>query len=159
MKENMLKKYKQHKGSVCNRFDRTGQEIKFLLSFEEWSKIWLESEKWENRGRGRGKYCMSRINDLGHYEVGNVYIQLIEDNTRERNRLQGNMHSSETIEKIRDARKKQAIPKGKDNKKSKPIITPDGKFDSIRIAGEYYKCTPEAIGWRIKNKEGYEYVK
>ena len=154
--EYALKKFREHKGSVRNRFDVNGNAIKFLLTFEQWFEIWQSSGHWNQRGCGRGKYCMSRINDIGNYENGNVYIQTFENNTRERNKLQGNQHTQETIKKIRTARFKQIIPKGKANKKSKPIITPDGKFDSIRIASEYYGCTPEAIGWRIKNKQGYD---
>ena len=59
------------------------RNIEWHLTFEEWWNIWEQSGKYEQRGRGAGKYCMSRKNDTGPYEVGNVYIQTIDDNNRE----------------------------------------------------------------------------
>ena len=59
------------------------RNIEWHLTFEEWWDIWEQSGKYEQRGRGAGKYCMSRKNDIGPYAVGNVYIQTIDDNNRE----------------------------------------------------------------------------
>lgn len=53
------------------------------LSFDEWLSIWKTSGHLHERGKGAGKYVMSRINDLGHYELGNVCIKLHVDNIRE----------------------------------------------------------------------------
>jgi DNA-binding CsgD family transcriptional regulator len=55
--------------------------IEWKLSFAQWIDIWLESGKLEQRGRGKGKYVMSRIKDSGGYEVGNVHIQLATENS------------------------------------------------------------------------------
>jgi len=55
--------------------------IDFYLSFDEWNDIWQASGKWDVRGRGKGKYCMSRVNDTGAYAVGNVFIQLTTQNS------------------------------------------------------------------------------
>ena len=63
------------------RVDAVGERIRFKLSFEEWCEIWESSGKWKLRGTGTGKYCMSRYNDLGHYEIGNVSIILAVQNT------------------------------------------------------------------------------
>lgn len=49
--------------------------IAFNLTFEQWLSIWVESGHFEKRGRGAGKYVMSRRGDEGAYEVGNVFIQ------------------------------------------------------------------------------------
>ena len=57
--------------------------IPFLLTFEEWWKIWAESGHWRDGGCERGQYCMARYGDLGAYEVGNVRIILNEENQRE----------------------------------------------------------------------------
>jgi hypothetical protein len=57
--------------------------ISFELTFEEWINIWEQSGKFEFRGRGKGKYCMSRVNDSGPYKVGNVYINLNELNAHD----------------------------------------------------------------------------
>jgi transposase len=57
--------------------------ISWGLNFAQWLDVWLTSGKLEQRGRGKGKYCMSRIKDSGGYEIGNVHIQPCEDNSRE----------------------------------------------------------------------------
>jgi hypothetical protein len=62
------------------------RNIPFELSFYEWYKIWMDSGKWDQRGKGAGKYVMSRNNDIGPYAVGNVYINLCEDNAQQTNK-------------------------------------------------------------------------
>lgn len=57
--------------------------IAFTLSFKQWLLIWEASGKLALRGRGDGKYVMSRIRDDGGYEIGNVHIQLGNENSRE----------------------------------------------------------------------------
>lgn len=57
--------------------------IDFNLSFEEWSKIWEESGKIEQRGKGIDKYVMSRFNDSGPYSIDNVEIKLFSANVHE----------------------------------------------------------------------------
>ena len=53
------------------------------MTFADWLAIWINSEKLDRCGRGRGKYCMARLNDLGDYAVGNVEIWSHEENCRE----------------------------------------------------------------------------
>lgn len=57
--------------------------IAWELSLLEWWSIWQRSGKWGQRGRGHGKYVMSRIKDNGPYAVGNVHIQLADENSRD----------------------------------------------------------------------------
>lgn len=57
--------------------------IGWRLTFAQWLAIWLESGKLEQRGRGKGRYVMSRVNDSGAYEIGNVHIQHSVDNSFE----------------------------------------------------------------------------
>lgn len=66
-----------------HRFDRNGHQIAFKLTFEEWLNFWLESGHWFERGRRRGQYVMSRIDDLGDYELGNIVIKLHSENVKE----------------------------------------------------------------------------
>lgn len=73
----ILKSYREQKRNAFNR------GIGFNLNLEQWFSIWTTSGKLEHRGRGHGKYVMSRINDAGSYEIGNVYIQLADENNRE----------------------------------------------------------------------------
>lgn len=54
--------------------------ISFEMSYDEWIGVWINSGKLDHRGRGRGKYCMMRLNDVGPYSVENVKIGLFEDN-------------------------------------------------------------------------------
>jgi hypothetical protein len=72
----MIKRgYIDHK----SRAKRRG--IAFNLTFDQWLSIWIDSGKLHLRGRGAGKYCMSRIGDAGPYEIGNVFIQSFEGNS------------------------------------------------------------------------------
>jgi hypothetical protein len=121
---NEYTKYRHHKNLA------KGRNIPFDLTFEEWWDIWQKSGKWEQRGRKRGQYVMSRFNDTGPYAINNVEIKKQEDNFREgvlgnKNRLGhitpkdvkhkirlsklGKKHSLETKEKIRQARLKKII--------------------------------------------------
>jgi hypothetical protein len=55
----------------------------FELSFEEWWDIWQKSGHWEERGKCKGQYVMSRIGDQGPYKVGNVFIQTNAQNIKD----------------------------------------------------------------------------
>lgn len=80
----LLRKYKDHVIRVSLRKpDRNGHKIEVKFTFDEWLAVWLQSGKLHLRGRGGGKFCMSRHNDLGDYEVGNVSIKSWEENSRE----------------------------------------------------------------------------
>lgn len=48
--------------------------IAWEISFPEWWCLWLESGKWEQRGKRIGQYVMSRLKDVGPYKIGNVEI-------------------------------------------------------------------------------------
>jgi hypothetical protein len=74
------KRYDEQRKAARGRNDVFGNPIEFRLTFAEWIMIWIESGKYHLRGVRRGEYCMSRINDIGHYEVGNVRIILNSEN-------------------------------------------------------------------------------
>lgn len=57
--------------------------IPWSLTFAQWYAIWQTSGKMHLRGRGKGTYCMSRLEDSGGYELGNVHVQLTVENSRE----------------------------------------------------------------------------
>lgn len=57
--------------------------IEWALTLPEWWDIWQSSGHWENRGRGIGKYAMTRICDSGGYTKNNVIIKSNVDNIRE----------------------------------------------------------------------------
>ena len=57
-----------------------GNGIPFLLSFEEWLKIWQESGHFSERGCHKGQYVMGRIKDKGPYSAKNVRVITVEQN-------------------------------------------------------------------------------
>jgi DNA-binding CsgD family transcriptional regulator len=59
------------------------RSIEWRLTLWQWWTIWQESGKWEQRGRERGQFCMSRIGDAGAYEAGNVRIVTVTENISE----------------------------------------------------------------------------
>lgn len=74
--EQLKTAFEMQKWSVNHgKWDREGHRVQFKLTWVQWHRIWLKSGHLEERGRGKGKYCMSRVDDLGDYVVGNVFIQ------------------------------------------------------------------------------------
>jgi len=50
------------------------REEGWCIDFETWARMWNESGQWENRGRERGTYCMSRIDWSLPWTADNVAI-------------------------------------------------------------------------------------
>ena len=57
--------------------------IPFLMTFEEWRNIWIESGKFNQRGHYPDNYCMARNGDVGPYAMGNVRICTRRENNAE----------------------------------------------------------------------------
>lgn len=98
--QDVKNKYNCHKGAAKRR------GVGFTLTFEEWCHIWERSGKWEQRGRKKGQYVMSRIGDTGDYAIDNVFIQSSENNVIQANYNKKGQtrvlpkHSEETKRKI-----------------------------------------------------------
>ena len=73
------------------------RNIDWDISFDDWYNIWIQSGKYEQRGRGVGKYCMSRKGDTGPYSKDNVYINECVKNSGDK--FRGTKQSLETIAK------------------------------------------------------------
>lgn len=73
--------YAVHKANAVRR------KIEFLLTFDQWWKIWQKSGKWSRRGNRAGCYVMGRHEDTGPYAEGNVAIIPFSKNTAVRNRV------------------------------------------------------------------------
>ena len=58
--------------------------IEWQFSYAEWLEMWLVSNKWEDRGKMRGKFQMCRYNDIGPYSNKNCYIACVEANQEDR---------------------------------------------------------------------------
>ena len=120
-------KYNAHKALCKNRVDTNGNPIEFRLTYEEWCKIWDDSGHWHQRGRKVNEYVMSRLNDVGHYEVGNVKIQTQLENMREKNI----------------------------NAKKIAVSTPDGNFKSLTEAAKFYGVDRQTITNWCNKREKY----
>jgi hypothetical protein len=66
-----------------NKYDKLGNLVEWKLTFEEWLKIWQDSGHIDEMGRNNDSYCMRRKNDIGHYEMNNVYIGKFGGNSSE----------------------------------------------------------------------------
>jgi hypothetical protein len=98
-RENRKRWYKTERGRACRRAEEQRRKrrprarynshryhaslrgIPFMLSFDQWQQLWKPF--WEQRGYGRGRYCMARHGDTGPYAAGNVSIVTNEQNTAE----------------------------------------------------------------------------
>lgn len=76
-----VRAYQHHRKNSKNR----GISFNFLLV--DWWAVWSESGKYALRGRNRDGYVMSRIKDSGGYEVGNVNIKTLAENSREATKI------------------------------------------------------------------------
>ena len=172
-KDPFRKAYTQQKSNAKGR----GIEVK--LTFDEWKKIWIDSGKWDQRGRGANKYCMCRFGDKGCYEIGNVFIGLGKINVRDGNL--GKSNSDETKRKKSEALKGMAHPwsQGSKNPMHRPEVK--AKLSAATSGGKHYRAkmvgTPHGIwtsatecaktlgipvptvNWRCKNKKlGFAYL-
>ena len=57
--------------------------IEWLLSFEQWLSIWVESGHLCERGLGKNRFVMARRGDVGPYSVSNVFICTHSENSRD----------------------------------------------------------------------------
>lgn len=70
--------YRTHKANAKKR------GIGFLLTYQEWLKIWVDSGHLSERGNKPDQYVMARNRDRGPYAVGNVRIITARENSIER---------------------------------------------------------------------------
>jgi len=68
------------------------RKIVWAITFEEWWEVWQSSGKYAERGRGHGKYQMSRVGDVGPYSVENVRIITSDANLAEREAMPGELN-------------------------------------------------------------------
>jgi hypothetical protein len=173
MRDLFHKTYTQHKSNAKRR------GIEFKLTLDEWKQIWIDSGKWDQRGRGADKYCMCRIGDQGCYEVGNVFIGLGKINVRDGNL--GKTDSEETKRKKSEASKGKPKPwaagknsvmhrpevkakmsiavGGSNNYRAKTVVSPFGVFGSTTEASKELNIPAVTIQWRCRhNKSGWSYL-
>jgi len=166
----LIGKYKMQQRNATDR------GIPFLLTYEEWLKVWNDSGKLEQRGRGADKFCMCRVGDLGSYEVGNVFIGTGRENVRAGNL--GKPVPQEVRDKISKSNtgkphlwctgdknpmhrpevkaKMSAKTGGENHYKQRGVNTPQGYFVTAKAASEALGIPKPTIEWRAKyNKFGF----
>jgi hypothetical protein len=168
-----LKAYRMQKSNAKTR------KIPFLLTFEQWLEIWNASGKIHLRGRGAEKFCMCRNNDIGPYEIGNVFIGTGRENVRAGNL--GKLDSDKTRQK--KSQSMRGIPhpwsvgeknpmhrpevKAKMSQKisgskhydAKSVQTPQGIWGSAVECAKALNIPKPTVEWRCKNqKMGFAYL-
>ena len=159
-------RYCSIKHSCKYRLDAAGNPIEFRLTFADWWQIWEASGKWDLCGKRSGQYCMSRYNDVGHYEVGNVYIQLTSENSRQANKGVTRRflnRSEDHKQKISAALKGRTLPAEQKQKQSATMkgrkLLPEtiAKIQATKIAngttGKGRKQAPEEIAKRLATQK------
>lgn len=167
------KAYTQHKGNAKVR------GVEFMLTFEQWRDWWVATGKWEQRGRGRGKYCMRRYGDVGPYSIDNVFCGTNEDNVRDGNL--GKVMSQETRQLIASANTGKAHPwsvgernpmhrpevkakisaatSGGKHYAAKMVATPHGIWTSAVEAARCIGIPKPTVEWRCRNNHlGFAYI-
>ena len=134
------RRYNDQKSACRSRVDINGNPIRMLLTFDEWLTIWLQSGHYHERGRKIGQYCMSRKNDVGHYEVNNVVIKQFNNNVAEARtgKPQTALQRQNLLKAITGVPKSQEHRRKISEFRSIPIQTPEGQFNSILAASKHY---------------------
>jgi hypothetical protein len=70
------------RGFQAHRRNARQRGVPWGFNLWDWWGVWLDSGKWEQRGRGRGQYVMARHGDEGAYRLGNVSIITGDENKR-----------------------------------------------------------------------------
>lgn len=65
----LRKKFLAKIGSTKGRVDKNGDPIEFRLTLDQWCQLWNEAGVLPAQ-----PFVLSRKSDLGHYEIGNVYV-------------------------------------------------------------------------------------
>lgn len=129
---------------LTQRNNAKKRNIEWQLTFDEWITWWLNTGHYHERGRGKGKYLMSRYGDTGPYSLDNIFCNLHSQNIIEANtkKTKSPAHADKLRTNLDTIRKKRKV------------ITPDGIFESGYACGRYYKVTGEAVAWRCKQTDG-----
>lgn len=141
---------------ACNQQRKNAaiRGIEWNLTFAQWFAIWQASGKLHLRGRGKGKYLMSRVSDAGCYELGNVHIQLCTENSREAvDKWRGKEKASKGVFCLYPGR--EMAWWAKVGKKSLGFFKTEGEASDARAA--YFLANPE-IAQRVAGR-GYTPIK
>lgn len=109
-----ITRYAVHKATAKRR------GVGFNLTFEQWNNWWLSQGVDKNLDKGQktaNTLCMCRHNDIGAYELSNIYVDT----------LSNNIKLSFKLRKANNTFR---------NHTAQPIQTPLGKFNTIKAGCE-----------------------
>lgn len=153
-KEHYSKYSAHYKGAIY-------RGIPFQMTFEEWVQWWNTDNRWSNRGTGKNKLCMARLNDEGPYNISNVKCITNSENSKERafNKAP-KIQSKETVmRKLEEGIDVYSHLRRGKHPKAKPVKTPDGIFSSTYEAGLHYGISGEGARKRAKlNQQGWSFL-
>ena len=112
-------KYRDQKRDARNR------NIAFEISFDDWYQWWLLNGV-DKQTQASTNLCMCRSNDVGPYNLNNIYLGTRSENTKE-----GWTHRSHAF-------------------KFKKIQTPAGVFESKKAAAAYYNMESSNLSYWMK---------
>lgn len=132
--------------------------IPFLFDFQTWWSWWQVDGRWENRGLGKGKLVMARKGDVGPYSPENVYCSTHEDNIKEATPSSAEARMRSILEGRFKPGQHLRI-RGDGHPRSKPVLTPRGRFGSAALAAEEFGITARSAANRAKlQREGWSYL-
>jgi len=100
----MRRKYTSKKASTKGRIDKNGTPIEMRLTYEEWRRL------WQDFGHMPGQpYVLSRTNDVGHYEIGNVFIQHVIGNATDSHGLESALDKRITEYAVSNGYKRRTV--------------------------------------------------
>ncbi len=65
------------------RHNAKRRRIPWQFEFEQWKQWWIDTGKWEQRGRTKDAFVMCRFGDRGPYSIDNVYPETVSHNGRQ----------------------------------------------------------------------------
>ena len=74
--------HKKYRVYIQQRNQAQWREEGWTISYEAWKDLWAESGQWDNRGRERGCYCMTRTDWSLPWTLDNVVIVTREQHAR-----------------------------------------------------------------------------
>lgn len=136
--KSMKKAYSRQKSNAKQR------NIKWLFTFEEWMYKWIESGKWDERGRLKHQYVMCRYRDEGPYSYYNTRIDTADNNNIEAAYTKWNGHVPKTRVRVKEG-KGRPIGAGKH-------VTINGKsYTSIQTAADELGLKRTTLSYRLKH--------
>lgn len=134
----MKKAYSRQKSNAKQR------KIKWLFTFEEWMYKWLESGKWEQRGRLKNQYVMCRYRDEGPYSYYNTRIDTADNNNIEAAHTKWSGHVPKQKVKVKDG-------KGRPPGVGKVVTVLGKTYSSIQSAADDLKLNRTTLVYRLKH--------